>query len=165
VAILYLVRHCQSESNAAGHWRGTGNSPLTALGREQAAKVAAMIAAWPLEAPRLACSPMRRAVDTAAAIGAALKIAPFIDERLGAGEGREGQSLEEAGAEVEAAIEALRSPAPLIVVTHRFPLRGYLARLIGDPDAETLVTAVGNGDVLEIKLDHATRTATHHRLA
>lgn len=38
--MLYLVRHGQTEFNAAGRWQGQCDSQLTATGHEQAAQVA-----------------------------------------------------------------------------------------------------------------------------
>src|SRR3954463_759936 len=61
---LLLVRHGQSEWNAAGRMQGqTGRVPLTPLGHEQAAAAARERAA--LRPGALASSALRRAVQTA----------------------------------------------------------------------------------------------------
>src|SRR3954464_8565731 len=61
---LLLVRHGQSEWNAAGRMQGqTGHVPLTPLGHEQAAAVAAEAAA--VGPGALVSSDLRRAVETA----------------------------------------------------------------------------------------------------
>ena len=59
---LYLIRHGQSEWNAAGRMQGRLDSPLTALGRAQAAALAPLLAG--LVAARVA-SPQGRAIETA----------------------------------------------------------------------------------------------------
>jgi broad specificity phosphatase PhoE len=149
---LILVRHCESEANAAGALQGYGDAPLTALGRRQALAVARRVAALELERPCLASSPMRRALSTAQAIRDAIAVEPCIDVRLNAGEGRAAdQTFAEAGVEVAAAIEALWPASnALIVVTHRFPLRGYIECMYGADLAKPLIDRVGNGDLLEI---------------
>lgn len=63
--MLYLVRHGQTATNAAGLIQGQSDPELTALGREQAA---ALASALPLDgAAAIVCSPLRRARQTAEA--------------------------------------------------------------------------------------------------
>ena len=64
--VLYLVRHGESEANAAGVFAGQTDSPLTARGRAQAAAVAAALARLPID--RVVASDLSRTRDTAAAI-------------------------------------------------------------------------------------------------
>jgi probable phosphoglycerate mutase len=83
--MIYLVRHGQTEFNRAGRYQGQCDSPLTALGRDQAGRVGALLArlipdpaGW-----RLTSSPLGRAVDTARIIQAATGLpAPTPDPRL-----------------------------------------------------------------------------------
>lgn len=63
---LYLVRHGESEANAAGVFAGQTDSPLTARGRAQAEDVAAALADLPID--RVVASDLSRTRDTAAAI-------------------------------------------------------------------------------------------------
>ncbi|WP_139786064.1 histidine phosphatase family protein, partial [Agrobacterium genomosp. 13] len=42
---IYLVRHGQTEFNAVQRWQGQVDSPLTELGRQQAARVGHRLAA------------------------------------------------------------------------------------------------------------------------
>jgi len=63
---LYLVRHGESEANAAGVFAGQTDSPLTPRGREQAEAVAAALADLPID--RVVASDLSRTRDTAAAI-------------------------------------------------------------------------------------------------
>ncbi len=80
---VYLVRHGQTEFNAAGRYQGRLDSPLTALGRTQAARVGALLATLVRPGARLVSSPLGRAMSTAAIIAerACLPTA-FADDRL-----------------------------------------------------------------------------------
>jgi len=80
-ASLLLLRHGESEWVERGLFQGQGDSPLTALGRRQAALAAARIAQArrppalpvPARAPEsIVHSPLARAATTAAAVAAAL---------------------------------------------------------------------------------------------
>ncbi len=63
---LYLVRHGESEANAAGVFAGQTDSPLTARGREQAKVVAKALR--PIHFDRVVASTLSRTKDTAAEI-------------------------------------------------------------------------------------------------
>ena len=84
-AMIYLIRHGQTEFNREGRFQGQCDSPLTGLGRDQAARVGARLAAligdpagW-----RLSSSPLGRAADTARIIQAAAGLpTPALDPRL-----------------------------------------------------------------------------------
>jgi len=69
--MLTLVRHGQSAANAAGLLVGRVDSPLTELGRRQAAALGRALAARPATAVRIISSPLQRAMQTAEAIAAA----------------------------------------------------------------------------------------------
>ena len=64
--------------NAAGRWQGQADPPLSARGLEQAERLAQVIAEEPAAAgiERIVTSDLRRAAETAAALGRALGIAP-----------------------------------------------------------------------------------------
>ncbi len=60
---VWFLRHGESEANAAGVYAGRGtDSPLTALGREQARRAADEV---PAEVTWIVASPLSRAFDTA----------------------------------------------------------------------------------------------------
>jgi probable phosphoglycerate mutase len=82
--VLILVRHGQSEANAAGLLVGRTDSALTALGQRQAARIGEALAAGHAGQPvRVITSPLSRARDTAAIVAAAYGAAPpQIEERL-----------------------------------------------------------------------------------
>ena len=83
--MIYLVRHGQTVFNAEGRLQGHVDSPLTELGRAQAAMAGTALrrltdggTGW-----RIISSPLGRARDTAEAIRAALGLAGVqTDERL-----------------------------------------------------------------------------------
>lgn len=80
---LLFVRHGESVANAAGIYQGWYDSPLSALGRRQVALVARAIAARrDLRPIAVYASPLARAWDTGAAIGAALGLVPLPDPGL-----------------------------------------------------------------------------------
>ena len=83
---IYLVRHGETEWNAAGRFQGQRDSPLTARGREQAEQLGLVL----LEAlrnqprPMLHVSPLGRTRDTAAIVGRCVPSLDrcFIEPRL-----------------------------------------------------------------------------------
>jgi probable phosphoglycerate mutase len=94
--VLILIRHGQSTGNAAGLLLGRSDLPLTALGRRQAAAAGAALGG----VSEVRSSPLRRAVDTAMAIGKVDRVT--IDERwveVDYGE-LEGRSLSEVTTDV-----------------------------------------------------------------
>lgn len=70
---LLLLRHGQTELSVQRRYSGRGNPPLTAVGREQAARAAKMLAAKG-GISAIVSSPLGRARETAEAAGAALGI-------------------------------------------------------------------------------------------
>ena len=166
MARVILVRHCESEANRAGPEGGGSDSPLSARGRAQAEPVRCSFEAL---APRMArgaalvASHLRRATDTAAAIGAALGLEVEREPRLGAGEThRERYDLDDpatllvVGADVLAAL-AQRIDAgadPLIIVSHRYAIWALLSVLYGERGTAIMdeLDNLGNGDRLELEL-------------
>jgi broad specificity phosphatase PhoE len=73
ITTLYLVRHGESEANAAHVFAGQTDSPLTARGREQATVVAAALG--PVHFDRIVSSTLSRTKDTAAMIAAGRGVA------------------------------------------------------------------------------------------
>jgi broad specificity phosphatase PhoE len=78
--VILLARHGQTVSNAEGRFQGQDDSPLDATGEAQAAELAATARGHGIAA--LWCSPMPRARETAAVVGAALGLAPREDARF-----------------------------------------------------------------------------------
>lgn len=82
--LQYLVRHGESLSNREGRVQGQADVELSEVGRRQAAAVGR----WSRELrptdpiAEIWSSPLRRAVETAEAIAAALRLPVRIDERL-----------------------------------------------------------------------------------
>lgn len=77
---LYLVRHAQSEWNAAGRWQGQADPPLSEAGRRQAATFAARFPAVAVE--QVWSSDSVRALDTAAPLAARFGIPVEVDAEL-----------------------------------------------------------------------------------
>jgi broad specificity phosphatase PhoE len=71
--MLYVVRHGQTAANAAGQLLGRADLPLTETGQQQAKALAAALGA----VDRVVSSPLKRALDTAAAFGLPVE----VDER------------------------------------------------------------------------------------
>jgi probable phosphoglycerate mutase len=79
-ARLFLVRHGQVASNRDLRYVGSRDEELTDLGRDQAAALAGLLGALPIDA--VLSSPLRRARDTAGAIAASIGLPLRVDERL-----------------------------------------------------------------------------------
>ncbi len=81
---ILLVRHGESEWNAAGRWQGQADPPLTELGRRQAKAAAATISAGTFGTVDLvAASDLQRAQLTAEIVAAELGVGPVrVDRRL-----------------------------------------------------------------------------------
>ena len=77
---LLLVRHGESEGNASGIVQGRLDYGLTELGRQQAAQVAEYLAREPVD--HLVSSPLKRAWQTAEAIGERLGVMPRAEPDL-----------------------------------------------------------------------------------
>lgn len=80
---LYAIRHGATAHNLLNPPRMQGrhiDEPLAELGRQQAGQVATALANKPISA--VYCSPLRRAVETAAAIAARHSIKPIAVEGL-----------------------------------------------------------------------------------
>ena len=71
--MLLLVRHAETAANARGHLLGRADPPLSPLGQEQAAA----LAAWLPPVDVVVSSPLRRARQTAALLGPPTR----VDER------------------------------------------------------------------------------------
>lgn len=79
-ATVLLVRHAESEWNASGRWQGHADPPLSSRGEEQARALGERMQGE--RATLLICSDLRRAVQTAAPVAAALGVEPDLDPLL-----------------------------------------------------------------------------------
>jgi broad specificity phosphatase PhoE len=150
---VLLVRHGETDDNAAHRFQGRSDTPLNDRGRAQSRALARAVAGEGLVA--LYASPLSRARETAEIIGAQLALLPVLDDRLmeadvGAWEGRlsadidadhpgaidawravdrgfrfpGGESVPELIARVAAALADIGAgPLPALVVTHGGPIR------------------------------------------
>ncbi|WP_461211406.1 histidine phosphatase family protein [Desulfocurvus sp. DL9XJH121] len=178
--MIVLIRHAQAEGGR-GRYIGSTDLPLSALGREQAADLAANLRDAGIRT--LASSPLLRARDTAAPLAAALGLPAVVMEglaeiHLGDWEGRvqgdilreqpdahaargrdlagfrppNGESFADLFARADAAMrELLAMPQPVAAVTHAGVIR-VLVRA---------ARALPWNDLFTLRPDHACCTAFH----
>lgn len=79
---IYLARHGRTALNAAGALRGRLDLPLDEVGRRQAEALAAAVARTGEGLMAVVASPLARARQTAAVIGAATRLEVSTDDRL-----------------------------------------------------------------------------------
>jgi broad specificity phosphatase PhoE len=73
---ILLVRHGQTNANSAGYWQGWTDLPLNSTGQAQAESIARRLSAEQDQIEALYTSPLRRAQQTAHAIGNRLALTP-----------------------------------------------------------------------------------------
>ena len=162
---VLLVRHGQSEWNAAGRWQGQADPPLTDTGRQQARAASRSIGA----VDAVFASDLQRAAETAAIVSGELGVGPVVlDPDL-----RERDAGEWSGmtrAEIEERYPGYLGGAPSFSVTHERRPPGW------EPDASVqeralralrrIAEEVGGGDVLAVThggLIYAVEDALGHR--
>ncbi|MDP1846823.1 MAG: histidine phosphatase family protein [Solirubrobacteraceae bacterium] len=150
---VLLVRHGETDENAAARFQGRLDTRLNPRGREQSHVLAAALRDEGLRA--VYSSPLRRAHETAQIVGAAIGLEPILDERLveaeaGAWAGRliaeiiegerdeyarwraadptfrfpGGESVAEQAQRIAAALaDVAAGPLPALVVTHGGTIR------------------------------------------
>ncbi|MCW2959737.1 MAG: Phosphoglycerate mutase [Thermoleophilia bacterium] len=74
---IYLVRHGQSEWNAAGRWQGQADPELSSLGREQAQQLAGAFTDHGVT--HVVTSDLQRALETAQPVAERLGLEPLVD--------------------------------------------------------------------------------------
>ena len=113
MTVVYLARHGQTAYNHEARFQGSAPVPLDDTGREQAAELAERVAALgPLRT--FICSPLERARETAAIVGARIGMTPTEDARFAETDvgDWEHRTYAEVGAEDPAALAAfLRTDA------------------------------------------------------
>ncbi len=144
---FYFLRHGQTGRNALRIFQGV-DEPLSELGLQQAARAATLLAGEPIRT--LVASDAHRALTTAKAVGAALKLVPLERENLR--ERHFGDLIGTSSANIDwacapangetlpgfverkrAALDAaLAEPGPVLVVAHGGTLY-VLAALLGVP--------------------------------
>jgi len=176
--VIALARHGETPYNAQRRFQGHLPVPLTALGREQAAELAALAARR--EWAALWCSPLARARETADVVAAVIGLEPREDVRFAETETGDwtdrtfdevqaaepeafaawrsgdpgfrfpgGESFAEQLARVRAGLdEVRRGPLPALVVCHRGVIRLALADARGDGALRT--ASVPNATLVEL---------------
>ena len=154
---LILLRHGQTDYNVAGRMQGHLDSVLTAVGHEQAAAAAPVLAA--LAPDRVVSSDLQRAVDTAEVVGTACGLAVKFDARLREthlGEWQ-GCTVPEIDVDYPGAIATWRSDptwAPpggesrVDVVARSRPVVDELDAEFGDSDGSSTVLLVAHGGLI-----------------
>jgi len=162
--VLVLIRHGETDANAARLLLGRAQSPLTERGVAQAKALSRLLG----PVARVVSSPLARALDSAAALG--LDVPVEIDDRwvevdYGEYDGQPlgsvpaeiwrqwradpgfrpagGESLAEMGGRVRQACDELfaadgagaRGPADVVVVSHVSPIKAAVAWALGTSDA------------------------------
>lgn len=155
--MIYLVRHGETVFNAEGRQQGRLDSPLTALGRAQAAAVGRLLQRLVAEPDgwRLIASPLGRAQATAAVIGETLRLPVETDPRVteisfGEWDGRLRGEL--ASQHAEAFLRKdwrFAAPGGESYDAVRARLADWLASLPPEPDRKVIVVSHGgSGRVL-----------------
>jgi len=155
--VLILLRHGQTPANAGGLLLGRDDPPLTDLGCRQAAAAAAALDG---DVQRVISSPLRRARQTAEALGLPVEIdGEWIEVDYGEYEGLPyrdvpaelwqrwrtepgfappgGESMAAVGARVRAACDRLQDEASernVVVVSHVSPIKAAVAWSLGVGD-------------------------------
>ena len=159
---LLLVRHGHVEGISPERFRGRAELPLTETGRREAAAVAARIAAdWRPAA--IYTSPMGRCVETGAAIGNAVGLAPAAMLRLTDIDYGDWQGLtrDEAAARWPAEIDLWYSHPHWAAIPNGETLPQVLARAVGAlrdivrRHADDTVVLVAHDSVNRVLLLHA----------
>jgi broad specificity phosphatase PhoE len=173
--VLLLVRHGETAANVDGLLLGRADPPLTDRGRSQAR---ALAAATPTP-QRVLTSPLRRAVETAAAFGVAAdvderwieldygeldgqpisSITPQVWELWRSDSSRSpggGEALAALGARVREACNDLLGDAEastVVVVTHVSPIKAAIAWALAVPDDIAWRMYVEDASISRIDVD------------
>ena len=155
---LVLVRHGQTDSNAAGRFQGQQDVPLNRVGRSQADAVAERLVR--LKAARVVTSDLLRASATAEAIAGASGLPVVVDPRLreidvGAWQGRTSAEVAAENPWFEEALAAgrdfRRSETGETAQESGERVAAVLADLAGAHPGETTIV-VGHGLALRVGL-------------
>ncbi len=175
--LISLVRHGRTVANAGGLLQGRIDNPLDDVGRSQALAAAAMIG--PVDA--VITSPLTRAAETAAAFtsdAVAVTDERWLELDYGDWDGRPvadvpadtwsrwrsdlsfrppgGESLDELGARIRAALDDLVAAPPgdhVVVVTHVSPIKAAVAWALGVGDEVGWRTYLDTGSITRLRVD------------
>lgn len=177
---LLITRHGQTEDNASGITMGQRDSPLTALGVEQAQGKVLALKKLPHKIDRIYASDLGRCIQTTKIISDALGLQEVIfDKRLreicfGQYEGLPysaipqveggymkkrfpgGESNEIMAVRVIEAINRIyeaNKNACVLAVTHSGPIAAVLASYYGKSLESTLNDKISNEEVVELQID------------
>ena len=179
---LILVRHGQTDANAAGLLQGRIDLSLNALGRRQAADVAVALSSLIAEGADVIASPLARARETAESLGAPVRTDErWIELDYGDLDGRPlgevpsevwsrwrtdasfvpagGESIADLGRRVRAACDELAGTRPesaTIVVSHVSPIKAAVAWALGVDDAVTWRMHLDQASITRIRIGAAT---------
>lgn len=170
--MLILVRHGQTEVNASGRLQGRADAALTEVGRQQAQAIAGVLTG----AARVVTSPLRRARETADALGCPVTVDDrWIELDYGDLDGRPlsdvpadvwarwrsdvawtppgGESLVHLGERVRDACAELAQEAAahdVVVVSHVSPIKAAVAWALGVGDEITWRMFLGVASITRI---------------
>jgi len=162
---IAMVRHGQTDWNAAGLFQGSSDTPLNDVGRAQAAEAAVRLAGQPWDA--VVSSPLSRARETAAIIAEALglplggTIPELVERDYGPYEGTASDEAVKTDPRVEplpavvargyTALERIRLELPgarVLAVAHGTIIRYTLSDMVG-----WRVPTPVNGSIAEVERD------------
>ncbi len=172
--MLVLVRHGETDVNAAGLVLGRADPPLSPRGRQQATALAAVLG----DRPRVVSSPLRRAAETAAAFGRPVEVDDrWIELDYGAFDLQPitavddatwdrwrtdtafvppgGESLRDLAAHVRDACEDLAVEArdhDVVVVSHVSPVKAAIAWALGVDDSVAWRLFVELGSIARVAI-------------
>lgn len=140
---LLLVRHGQSEWNAAGRWQGQADPELTELGSQQAWHASRALGA----VDAIFCSPLRRAAATAEIIAGEIGVGPVVTV--------DGLMERHAGEWQGLTRQEIERGFPGYLAEHRRPPgweddRAVVTRAMGALDAIAMATAGADPHVLVV---------------
>jgi broad specificity phosphatase PhoE len=145
---VLLVRHGETEDNAADRFQGRRDTQLNDRGREQSRALAQSLRGEGLRA--IYTSPLQRARATAQIVGDALGLEPVLDERLMEVDAGDWSGLRYAAVEQaelrrwRAADPAFRFPAGESVAEQAARVAAALADVAGGPLPALVVTHGGS---------------------
>lgn len=188
--MLFIIRHGQTEGNAAKQLQGRRDNPLNDAGIEQARAAGERLRQAGVRFSRVYTSPLSRAIETAGIVAESVPLE--IDERLIEMEygPYEGMSLEDPAPEVMAFFrDFAHTPAPdgmeqlssvvaragafladvrevaarhdILVSTHAIAMKGLLEYLTPDSDGGYWPTYIGNCAVYVCEVNDGAWTIPH----
>jgi broad specificity phosphatase PhoE len=154
---LIFIRHAQSMANAAGQWQGRGETELSELGEQQAAKLGERFVAEGFEPTHVYSSPMIRTSETARIATAAwdYPITPFedlIEIDVGVFGGKTWAEVQAHYPEVARLYDETRNwdhvPQAETMQDRRVRAERAIARIIADHSNEDKVLAFSHGGII-----------------